>query len=202
MTPGLHEALAYLESLRAGDPEPIADIPDGDVADDTLYALADQEDVKPRPRHSPDELLNALAIMRLCHAAEQAGPDLMSPGPGLLSVLVIPSAKDRDRVARRYPDLWRRMSVALPALVIDDTLGRSAAAIGTDSCPRLYGRVTGHPRLREGARIYTSPYFQVDPEAGWARTWSRIYKLGRYDRRFLAEMVMDRVVGPTEPIEL
>ena len=60
MTPGLHEALAYLESLRAGDPEPIADIPDGDVADDTLYALADQEDVKPRPRHSPDELLNAL----------------------------------------------------------------------------------------------------------------------------------------------
>lgn len=146
MTPGLHEALAYLESLRAGDPEPIADIPDGDVADDTLYALADQEDVKPRLRHSPDELLNALAIMRLCHAAEQAGPDLMSPGPGLLSVLVIPSAKDRDRVARRYPDLWRRMSVALPAFVIDDTLGRSAAA------KDLHSRIEA--RLMSGSGVF------------------------------------------------
>jgi len=128
MTPGLHEALTYLDSLRAADPEPISGILDDGERDDTLYAIADQQDVKRQLRHSPDELLNALAIMRLCHAAEQAGPDLMSPGPGLLSVLVVTSVKDRDRVARRHPDLWRRMSVPLPALVIDDTLGRSAAA--------------------------------------------------------------------------
>lgn len=145
MTPGLHEALAYLESLRAGAPEPIADIPDGDVADDTLYALVDQQDAKSPLRHSPDELLNALAIMRLCHAAEQAGPALMSPGPGLLSVLVVPFAKDRDRVARRHPDLWRRMSLPLPALVIDDLMGRSAAV------KDLHNRIEG--RLMSGSGV-------------------------------------------------
>jgi Cdc6-like AAA superfamily ATPase len=145
-TPGLHEALTYLDSLRAVDPEPIADIPDNDGGDDTLYALADQVDVKPQLRHSPDELLNALAIMRLCHAAEQAGPDLMSPGPGFISVLVVPSQKDQERVARRHPDLWRRMSVPLPALVIDDPLGRSSAI------KDLHHRIEG--RLMSGSGVF------------------------------------------------
>lgn len=139
-TPGLHEALTYLDSLRAGDPDPIKDIPDDDDAgDDTLYALVDQQDAKSPLRHSPDELLNALAIMRLCHAAELVGPDLLSPKPGLLSVLVAPSQKDQDRVARRHPDLWKRMSLPLPALVIDDPLGRSAAV--KDLRHRIEGRL-------------------------------------------------------------
>lgn len=99
-----------------------------------------------------------------------------------------------ERLSTIQPDLKELRNAPI--------LDQWSAGIGTDGCPRLYGRVTGHPRLREGARIYTSPYFQVDPEAGWARTWSRIYKLCRYDRRFLAEMIMDCVVGPTEPIEL
>jgi len=145
-TPGLHEALTYLDSLRAADPEPIADIPDDDGGDDTLYALADQEDVKPLVRHSPDELLNALAIMRLCHAAERAGPELLSPAPSLMSVLVVPSQKDQDRVARRYPDLWRRMSVTLPALVIDDPLGRSTAV------KDLHNRIES--RLMSGSGVF------------------------------------------------
>jgi hypothetical protein len=145
-TPGLHEALTYLDSLRAADPEPTADIPDDDVADDALYALADQEDIKPLARHSPDELLNALAIMRLCHAAERAGPGLLSPAPGLMSVLVVPFANDGDRVARRYPDLWRRMSVPLPALVIDDPLGRSTAV------KDLHNRIES--RLMSGSGVF------------------------------------------------
>jgi hypothetical protein len=124
----------------------MADIPDDDGGDDTLYALADQEDVKPQLRHSPDELLNALAIMRLSHAAERAGPDLMRPAPGFMSVLVVPSQKDQDRVARRYPDLWRRMSVPLPALVIDDPLGRSTAV------KDLYNRIES--RLMSGSGVF------------------------------------------------
>jgi hypothetical protein len=76
-------------------------------------------------------------------------------------------------------------------------LDRWSAGTGTDGCPRLFGRVAGHPLLREGARIYTSPYLQVDPQAGWARTWSRYYRLGRYDRGFLGELVLDGVVGPS-----
>lgn len=144
--PGLHEALTYLDSLRAADPAPLADIPEDDEGDDTLYALADQEDMKPQLRHSPDELLNALAIMRLCHAGEHAGPDLLSPRPGLMSVLVAPSPKDRDRVARRHPDLWRRMSVSLPALVIDDPMGRSTAV------KDLHNRI--EDRLMSGSGVF------------------------------------------------
>lgn len=127
MTPGLHEALAYLEGLRATDPLVVNEVIEEDAADDTLYVLADQQATKPQIRYSPDELLNALAIMRMCYAAESAAPDLLIPGPGLLSLLVVSSPHDRDRVARRHPDLWRRMSVPFPALVVDDTLGRSTA---------------------------------------------------------------------------
>lgn len=94
-----------------------------------------------------------------------------------------------ERLSTIQPDLKELRNAPI--------LDQWSAGIGTDGCPRLYGRVTGHPRLREGARIYTSPYFQVDPEAGWARTWSRYYRLGRYDRGFLGEMIIDGVVGPS-----
>jgi hypothetical protein len=82
-------------------------------------------------------------------------------------------------------------------------LDQWSAGVGTDGCARLFGRVTGHPLIRQGARIYTSPYLQVDPEAGCARTWSRWYRLARYDRGFLGELILDGVVGPsTRPIEM
>lgn len=72
-----------------------------------------------------------------------------------------------------------------------------------DPTPRLFGRVTGHPRLREGARIFTSPYLRVNPAEGWARTWSRYYRLGKYDRRFFGELMIDGVVrAGAELIEL
>ncbi|MDO9640833.1 MAG: hypothetical protein Q7J44_20065, partial [Pseudotabrizicola sp.] len=63
-----------------------------------------------------------------------------------------------------------------------------------DPTPRLFGKVTGHPRLRDGARIITSPYLQVNPEQAWARTWSRYYRLGDHEPRFLAELILDGVV--------
>jgi len=76
-------------------------------------------------------------------------------------------------------------------------LDRWSAGIGADGCARLFGRVTGHPLIREGARIYTSPYLQLNQTSGWARTWSRYYRLGRYDRGFLGELIIDGVVGPS-----
>lgn len=115
---------------------------------------------------------------------------------------------DQGRGVARLIDLishLERLSTAQPSaeeLRAAPLLDEWSAGIGGDGCARLFGRVTGHPRLREGARIYTSPYLQVDPEAGWARTWSRFYRLGQHDRRFLAELIMDGVVGPTHPIEL
>lgn len=44
----------------------------------------------------------------------------------------------------------------------------------------LIGFVSGHPRLREGARARTSLVFQIRPEKGWARTWSRFFRIGEH----------------------
>ena len=41
----------------------------------------------------------------------------------------------------------------------------------------LYGRVTRHPTLR-GPAIKTSPLLWLNALAGWARTFSRFYRLG------------------------
>ncbi|RWR14937.1 DUF6634 family protein [Paenirhodobacter populi] len=42
----------------------------------------------------------------------------------------------------------------------------------------LFGDVTGHPLLRNTG-IVTSQLFGIDTKAGWARTLSRWYRLGR-----------------------
>lgn len=130
-TPGFHEALAYLDSLRGPEPQTLKDTRAGDEKDGEYDSPLDAPDnlaLHDRVRHSPDELLDAITIMRVCCAAEGAGPGLLTPGPGLLSVLQVPSAKDRTRLARRHPDLWRRLSLSLPELVVEDNPGRSAAA--------------------------------------------------------------------------
>lgn len=41
----------------------------------------------------------------------------------------------------------------------------------------MLGRVTGHPTLR-GPAIRTSPLIRLNAQAGWARTFSRFYRLG------------------------
>lgn len=41
----------------------------------------------------------------------------------------------------------------------------------------LYGRVVGHPILK-GPAIRTSPLLRLNVPAGWARTYSRVYRLG------------------------
>lgn len=51
----------------------------------------------------------------------------------------------------------------------------SAAALFT---PCLTGSVTGHPLLGSRPRIRTSQLVAFDIERGWARTWSRYYRLG------------------------
>lgn len=61
----------------------------------------------------------------------------------------------------------------------------------------LLGCVTGHPRLRDGARATSSPLLRVAPAAGWARTWSRYYTLGREDPTFLLEVIDDGRLPPT-----
>jgi hypothetical protein len=43
----------------------------------------------------------------------------------------------------------------------------------------LVGVVTGHPSIGPGRPAVTSALYAFDPVAGWARTWSRFYRVGR-----------------------
>jgi hypothetical protein len=47
----------------------------------------------------------------------------------------------------------------------------------------IAGSVRGHPILGNLARVHTSEFVLIDPENGWARTWSRYYRLGAPERR-------------------
>ncbi|MBT0778459.1 DUF6634 family protein [Paracoccus sp. pheM1] len=52
------------------------------------------------------------------------------------------------------------------------------AAISPGGHVMLWGEVTDHPLLGN-ASIHTSQLIAIDPEAGWARTASRWYRLGQ-----------------------
>ena len=43
----------------------------------------------------------------------------------------------------------------------------------------LIGVVTGHPTVRDRHVALTTELFAIDCDAGWARSWSRFYALGR-----------------------
>lgn len=45
--------------------------------------------------------------------------------------------------------------------------------------PALFGRVVDHPRLQGRRQIVTSRLLAIDVDAGFARTLSRFYRLGR-----------------------
>lgn len=45
--------------------------------------------------------------------------------------------------------------------------------------PALAGMVAGHPILGDRRLITTSEIYAIDCDAGWARTFSRFYRIGR-----------------------
>jgi hypothetical protein len=45
--------------------------------------------------------------------------------------------------------------------------------------PALTGLVHRHPTIADGHVAVTSRLLALDIDAGWARTWSRVYRLGR-----------------------
>ena len=65
-----------------------------------------------------------------------------------------------------------------PDLATAPVLSDWKAAISPDGYVMLWGEVVNHPLLGN-ASIHTSQLIAIDPEAGWARTASRWYRLGR-----------------------
>ena len=114
-------------------------------------------------------------------------------------------SEGRAAVLGTFLDLLEHLSTTVPSAadLRDAPLLDSWCAGMIEPAPHLFGRVTGHPRLRDGARIFTSPYLQVAVEQRWARTWSRYYRLGEYDRHFFVELKLDeKIPSGSELIEL
>lgn len=86
-------------------------------------------------------------------------------------------------LARRIHDLSTDLLLIreLKAPTIRDIVGAPVIdnwAIGHRIEPALVGEVTGHPLAGPGP-VVTSGLYYLDPVAGYARTLSRWYKLGR-----------------------
>ncbi|NBZ89324.1 DUF6634 family protein [Stagnihabitans tardus] len=67
-------------------------------------------------------------------------------------------------------------------------------AVFDRGCPVLIGHVEKHPTIRLGARFRSSPVFQISHLDGWARTWSRFYRLGQYDDHLPEEWIRRGVI--------
>ncbi|OOY21943.1 hypothetical protein BMI86_05235 [Thioclava sp. DLFJ5-1] len=73
----------------------------------------------------------------------------------------------------------------------------SWCAIVEDAVPLLVGRVSGHPHLREGARVRTSPLMNLQSNEGWARSCNRFYRLGARDEGFFETLKRDGRLSPS-----
>ncbi|MBK1637247.1 DUF6634 family protein [Rhodovulum adriaticum] len=153
-------------------------------------------------------LLEAIAELR---ATQDPLALLQARTPPLATLaLLLPDYRDRqltpgresdhvsgDHLLEAFLDYMERLSTEPPGDedLRDAPLLENWCAGLMDPFPRLFGQVTGHPRLRLNARIFTSPYCQLRPEKGWARTWSRFYRLGQYDRGVLDGLKRDGVIA-------
>jgi hypothetical protein len=81
-----------------------------------------------------------------------------------------------QRIAR---DIARLVVIERPSA---EELANAPTLIGYFPVARaamaLQGLVTGHPRIQDGRFALTTEIFAIDSEAGWARSWSRFYRLG------------------------
>jgi len=84
-----------------------------------------------------------------------------------------------DHLQRLHADISRTSSGQAPT---QEQLN-SAPILDQWECgvrltPCLYGVVYGHPVHEHCRPIHTSELYMFDACAGWARTWSRFYRLG------------------------
>lgn len=84
-----------------------------------------------------------------------------------------------ENLARLAADVAHLRDVGEPS----DAMLRGAPILHSWSAaegpaPYLIGSVVGHPLLGDRPFIHTSEIFAIDLGQGWARTWSRFYRLG------------------------
>lgn len=96
--PGFDEAIDYLVKRTRPDPRPTG------FDEDDLVDASDDPGIVPRKPY-PDEILDALAILRLCRAVEDTGGQPLSPARGLLTTIIARTGEDRKRLAKVIPEL-------------------------------------------------------------------------------------------------
>jgi len=95
---GFNQAIDYLVKRTRPDPRP-AGFDEGDRVD-----ASDDPGLVPR-KPNPDEVLDALAILRLCRAVDGTGGQPLCPPRGLLTTIVARTWEDRKRLAKVIPEL-------------------------------------------------------------------------------------------------
>jgi hypothetical protein len=103
------------------------------------------------------------------------GPDLERADWARLLTLVARGLEHAYRFAGLFAQAER--GPAPEDLAGAPVLTQWSPALARRSDLVLAGHVTGHPRLT-GPWICTSPLVALDARAGWARSWSRWYRLG------------------------
>ncbi|WP_372921563.1 DUF6634 family protein [Roseovarius sp.] len=90
-----------------------------------------------------------------------------------------------------------------PTIIWCAPLLNSWCAITSEDYVRLLGRVSGHPRLREHARIRTSPLLHLSSDRSWARSYNRFYTLGQHDTSMFFRVISDGLIpSSTNLIEI
>jgi len=96
--PGFDQAIDYLVKRTRPDPHPTV------FDEDDIVDASDDPGIVPR-QPNPDEVLDALAILRLCRAVQDTGGQPLCPPRGLLTTIVARTWEDRKRLAKVIPEL-------------------------------------------------------------------------------------------------
>lgn len=90
----------------------------------------------------------------------------------------VPVLETVERLRQLASDLERMTMFGPNSEALTDAPFLSGWALAHRRATALSGRVAEHPLLGRRRSILTSEVYALDPTAGWARTFTRFYKLG------------------------
>jgi len=85
----------------------------------------------------------------------------------------------QERLTRLLDDIRALRADKAPAAIhLEEAPLVDQWSLGLVPAPCIVGTMVGHPIFRNRTRVHTHQMVLIDPEAGWARTWSGFYRLG------------------------
>jgi hypothetical protein len=90
----------------------------------------------------------------------------------------VPVLDTVERLRKLASDLERMTMFVPDPEVLSDAPLLSDWVLAHRRAMALAGRVAEHPVLGDRRSIMTSEIYALDPGGGWARSWTRFYRLG------------------------